>query len=288
MIGPAQEGPRHGEGDFHDVVVAEFADPEADAFGLLRVARAPNQKQATIIAVLCSPGSSLTDIVCDEVAVDLPDWERVEVGPLRMTTERPLERWTAGLTTERCKLDLVLKARTSPIDFSHGEASDIAGVGRYEQLCDVTGPLEIDGSKRQLNCTGRRAHVWGAPDWSLISMRRSLYSGSQTGAVSIFGARPAGAQHDRDVIDCRLVRDGGAAEPTTDVMLSTVLDARSCPDSARIDLHAPDEEFASRLSGEAICKVSLEAGGREHRISFFRWTLDGKPGWGSYQTVSRA
>ncbi len=97
-----------------------------------------------------------------------------------------------------------------------------------------------------------------------------------------------GTRHDVDVSAGQLVLPNSQPIPFEQVLVSTVYDERDQADSASVEAIAAGEEFAHRAAGTALCKLSLGNGQRGHRISFFRWALDGRPGWGSYQTLTRS
>lgn len=132
-------------------------------------------------------------------------------------------------------------------------------------------------------------HIWGAPAWDELESRRAIYAGAADGTgLTILSSRPAGSDHDDELRSGYLVRNGD--QPTTEqfgeVLLSTVYDAQQMPRSAGAELYFAEEQFGRRLSGESLCETSIDSGGRAHRISFFRWSLDGARLWGSYQSVS--
>jgi hypothetical protein len=67
------------------------------------------------------------------------------------------------------------------------------------------------------------------------------------------------------------------------VRLSTIYRADGLPRTAGAELYRPGDEWPARLSGAAVSGSVLELGGTGIAISFFRWTLMGRPGWGTYE-----
>jgi len=112
-----------------------------------------------------------------------------------------------------------------------------------------------------------------------LASRKSLYFGSPSdNGLAALATRSAGEQnHDAELCGAALVRDDGPV--TADrVLLSTIYDSEGMPQRAGLELHLPDDEFAHRVAGAAIASTSVEVDRRRHRISFFRWVLDGRPG----------
>ncbi len=290
MIGTELEKTHTGGGDFHDVVALQFSSGEAGLFGFLHITRAPASGKSAVIGLLFGDDRLLVEAVISEINYEIESWDDVHVGPARTAIERPLERWSASLHDGDCGFDITLEATTPPLDLADPDegGGDVAGVREYAQMCNVTGAVTIDGRKQKIACTGWRGHLWGAPNWESIAARRSLYFGSpDAGSIAIIGSRPAGADgHDSEMYTGLLVQRGGdRALELDEIRWSTVYDGERRPDSAGLELLLPGEEYAHRMSGKAICKAALETSGRKHSISFFRWSLDGRTGWGTYQTV---
>lgn len=288
MIGLDSEQPKRGEGDFHDAVAVEFCDGDAGLFGLARITLAPNQGTAAVVGVLCAEGQLTAQVAESSIDLDPTSWEDVAAGPVRLGIDSPLERWSAALDCGDSGFDLKLTATTPALELVDPELSEAAGVEEYEQLCDVRGVITIDGKQRPVDCCGRRMHVWGAPAWDRLESRRAIFAASPKGpAVTILSARPSGGAHDDDRSSGYLVEGGSAhADPLGEILLSTVYGDGLMPRSAGAELYPPGAEFGHRLSGESLCEARVDNGERAHRISFFRWSLDGRPLWGSYQSVS--
>jgi hypothetical protein len=291
MIGPDSEQLKRGEGDFHDVVAIEFCDGQAGLFGFLRVALVPGRGTASVVAVLFAGAELVASVEQPALELAPESWDDVVAGPARLGIEQPLERWTAELDAGASGFEITLRATTAPLELLDPEVSDSAGIEEYEQLCAVQGTVRVEGRKHKIDCSGRRMHVWGAPAWDQLESRRAIYASSAGGSgVTILSSRPAGGGQDRELSSGYIVAgpDGQAPGPLEQVLLSTVYDRERMPRSAGVELYLPGEEFGHRLSGESLCEARLTSGGREHRISFFRWSLDGAPCWGSYQSVSRS
>jgi len=290
MITQQLERPQQGPGDFHDVVTVEFCDGGSDLFGFLRVARAPSEGTTSVIALLYADGEAAINTVEGSIPVDLTAWDAAEAGPAKLSTIEPLAHWTAALELGDNGFEITLEATTPPLELVDDELSEAAGVHQYEQLCRVHGRVRIGGSARSLDCKGRRVHVWGAPDWSAVESRRSLYAAlPDRGGVSILTARPANAPgHDAEHSAGYMIPAPAGGEPVSldEILLSTVYDQEHLPDSAGVELYLEGEEYAHRASGTAMSKTQFDVGGRRHQISFFRWSIDGDLGWGSYQTIS--
>ena len=132
-------------------------------------------------------------------------------------------------------------------------------------------------------------HVWGAPEWDRLESRRAIYAAAPGGAgVTILSSRPAGAELDGELSSGYIVSGEGEQPPREleQILVSTVYGDERMPRAAGAELYLPGDEFGHRLTGEARYELRLESDDRSHRISFFRWSLDGTPCWGSYQSVS--
>jgi hypothetical protein len=269
MIRPSDEQPKQGSGAFEDVVTVELSDLDRQFYALLRVSKAAGRETGCELALVRFGSEAVTS----------------ERG-VAFETPRPLERWRCRFEDPRVAFEADLEAATLPIDFDDPaiEAlNNATGTRRYEQLCRVRGELRAQGRQVQIAGVGRRTHAWGAPSGARL---RSLYAISGDRSVTITAVQPSeGAPHGAELITAHLLRSEGEPELIADVRLSTIYDAAGRPRTAGAELFSEGEEYPRRISGEAIFQA--EDPRAQLRAASFRWSVDGKPGQGGYQLVSR-
>jgi len=269
MIRPSDEQPKRGSGAFEDVVTVELSDLDRQFYGLLRVTKPSGTETDSALAVVWFGSEAVTS----------------ESG-LAFETPRPLEHWRCRFEDPRLAFEAELEAATPPIDFDDPaiEALNLAtGMRRYEQLCRVHGELRAQGRRVQIGGVGRRTHAWGEPSGARF---RSLYAISGDRSVTITAVLPSdGEPHGAELIAAHLLRTEAPPELLADARLSTIYDAAGRPRTAGAELFSEGEEYPRRISGEAIFQA--EDPSARLRAASFRWSVDGQPGQGGYQLVSR-
>jgi hypothetical protein len=289
MIRPAGEDAKSGKGGFHDALLVEFCDGERDVFGMLRVARVPGEDRTELMAVMFADGQVALRRLDPDAGPVPPDWTRAEVGPARAEIHTPLERWSVSYLDGDQGFDLELVATSAPIDLDDppaAELSRVTGTHGFEQLCTVRGTATLGGRPVPIEGTGRRVRTWGAATLDAVSAVRSVYASAGGAGVTVSAVRPAGArEHDEELIAGHLVGDGLEPQPVEQVRLSTVYDADGRPREAGLELLSTGEEIPRRVAGEATCGIQLGSEGAVTWLAFFRWSVDGVPGYGSYQLL---
>ena len=293
MISPELEEPRPATGPgFFDSVTIDFCDAAGDLFGFARIMRLPEAARVEG-RVLLFRGPDLAARV--EVSGDDPgSWDRAGVDGLAATIEAPLERWTLSLDSEHARLRLEAVAVSPPLDLSGNGGEELArsaGVSSYEQVCELVGSVELEGEAEPLSvrCIGERTHAWGAHDWASVECVRRLYAAGTERAVSVTAARPAGSPgHGAEVRLAHLLEPSAEPRAVGDVHVSTVYDSAGLPRSADLELRLEEEEFPLRVAGESACGLRLDDAGRKTTLSFFRWSIEGAPALGRYETVTAA
>jgi hypothetical protein len=290
MIGAEHEDAHSGtEPGFFDSVSIDFCDGEHDLFGLLRVTRAPGEGRMRGLAVLFSRGQ-LELMRSAEAERALEDWRQAELDGIRLTTEAALERWGASLADADASFELEAHAVSAPVDLSEaptGAAGERAAITRYEQICELRGDVRVPRGRFAVRCLGRRQHAWGTNDWGRVARRRSLYAASAALGVTAVTVRPAGSTgHGEESRDAYLVSPDEGALAFEEVRISTVFGSDRLPSKAGLELFMSGDEYPRRVSGEALCGTALEsANGSSGSISFFRWSVDGEPALGAYETL---
>jgi hypothetical protein len=205
----------------------------------------------------------------------------------------PLRRWRCTFEDEdgRHGFALELEARSVPAqgDADAG-AARLGGMHGYEQLLDVSGVATIDGKRRELAGLGQRGHSWGAPDWTRMSVARTIGAWLHGGdGVTLSAVRAEGvAGHGGEAIDAFLLA-GGEVTPISDPRLSTTYDGEGHQQHAGLELYVGDgeEEIAHRMAGEVVCGTTLDLGRLRLDCAFMRWRMDGRQGVGRYDVLRR-
>jgi hypothetical protein len=287
MITAEQEQGRSGPGEeFLDSVSIDFCDPGNGLYGLAWIVDRPNAGRSSASAVVFIDGSAAERLEVEQDEA-VRGWDEVAVGPLRMRTETPLERWSLDLLVGDASLRLDATAVSRPTALANPALADAAGIDQYEQLCSCTGSLEHLGKSREIRAVGRRVHCWGEFAWDRVRRWRTLYAASAEGrAVSVSTALPPGDGHGDELRTATLLGDDDPQQ-FDDVRVSTVFGADGLPAKAGLELWPSGEDVPRRLSGEAVCGASITRDGHELSLSFFRWSMEGVPAFGCYELVER-
>ncbi len=290
MISASQEDAQRGEGtSFFDSVSVDFNLGERGTFGFVRVVRLPNAGKVTASAVLFVDHALVLKRAV-EVEAEIESWESVKLDGIDLETLSPLERWRLALSTEDATIELEASAVSPPLQLAlTAPGKQAPDTEQYDQLCKLSGELRRGAGNEPISCNGRRAHAWGRAE-ERFQRLRSLYVASNEGrAVTVAAAgAAAGEDHDQELLAGAQVLDE-SAEPLTfeQVRLSTVYGSDGLPVKAGLELLAPGEEIPRRLGAEAVCGTKVALAGREQALTLMRWSLDGKPAFGSYETLRR-
>jgi hypothetical protein len=277
VITAADEGPRQDGEGFADVVAVDIWDAEQDLFAAIRIARLPALGTSSVAAVVAIEGEPVLQVVEGDTAA-IEDWAAAAVAGVELVTREPLQHWDARIDTAAGGLECELRATSVPME-PHAN-----GVRRYVQLCEARGSVSAGGRRRRFAGRALRAHSWG--ESAQGQRRRFVHAAAEDGAlVSVVAARPPGATaHGEELVEGLTVDPwDGEAHPLDEVRLSTVFDGHGMPRKAGLELYRPGDEMPARLSGEAAWGTTLETGAGPRTVSFFRWTLEGRPGWGTYE-----
>jgi hypothetical protein len=287
LTDPRAELAHDGTGDFLDVVDVQVMD---DAVVIAaRIARAPAQSAAGVTAIAIADEEPVIEILAEpEGAVD--GWERAVAGPLQLTVDKPLERWTLSLDAPGAAVSLELRALTPPLDLDEPATASIgraAGVRRYAQLCEATGTARIGERSRTLKAQAVRTHRWGPVGAG--GRTRFLTAATRTGTlVALAAVRPPGtAAHGEELVGGQTIRAGSEGRPEPlpfeTVRVSTVFDEHARPVKAGAELFRPGDELPSRLAGMALAGGRGAPGSAPVSVTLFRFALDGVPAVGSYE-----
>lgn len=156
----------------------DFADPNQDVGGWIRLGLIPNQAHAWINALLCGPDMPTIAVVDFEAALPA-DYTHVHTDDVDLELEAisPLKSYRVSLRGRGQAYDdpaaLLRGEAGRPVDLAMDLTWTTAGTPyqyrlstRYEIPCTVSGTVMADG--RSLSFTdvaGQRDHSWAARDW---------------------------------------------------------------------------------------------------------------------------
>jgi hypothetical protein len=276
VISAADEAPRQDGEGFADVVAVDIWAPEQHLFAAIRIARRPALGTSSAAAVVAIEGDPVLQVVADSAAIE--DWAAAAVEGVELVTHEPLQHWEVRIETAGGALACELRAASVPVE------SQVPGLRRYVQLCEARGNLSAGGRERPVAGGALRAHSWG--EIASGRRRRFVHAAAEDGAlVSVVADRPPDATAHGEELVGGLMVDPWDGEPHAleEVRLSTVFDARGMPRKAGLELYRPGDEMPSRLSGETAWGTILGTGAEARTVSFFRWTREGRAGWGTYE-----
>ncbi|MBF6620725.1 MAG: hypothetical protein ITG02_10915 [Patulibacter sp.] len=321
-LDPALERPHTSEDPaFSDAVTCVFADQRSGVQGTIRLGLADGA--ASGLMMIFVDGVPAVTTAEGGVAVDgAPEsYGELRVAGIEHAVVTPHERWTVSAAADAGELELRFDAAGPPfrLDPSH-ETARWGGLEGYEQPCRVTGHVTVDGpggSRRiAIDGLGQRGHQWGAPDWSRLTVTRTItgwFDGDV--AFNVSAMRPDGVEshadevswasvsrvprpeldagEDEDEDDARVVAGGpdGDADPeavsTPDPRISTTMDESGRQIDATIELWESDEGPVWTATGEAIAGTTLALGRLRLDMAFFRWRMNGREGVGRYDILQR-
>ena len=283
MITAEHEHPRAGTGaNFADAMVLDFCDAEHDLFGRACLTRLPNAGRSRASVVLFKTGE-LVEKLEPEADAGIDDWSEARLDGIRMHAVQPLEHWRVEIEGSRGTLRLEAEALSRPRELPEGMPVGI-GFEQYEQLCGVSGTIDVAGRTYPVRCLGRRVHRWGELPWNRIDRWRALYAVTGDGrAISVIAVLPTGSTGHEAELRAAQFLDREQPEAFEDVRLSTVYGEDGLPAKVGLELWTAEEEFPRRFGGEFICGTRSERSDHDLSVSFFRWSIEGEPAYGCYE-----
>jgi hypothetical protein len=286
MTVPNDEQAQAGPGEFRDVVDVQVLDESL--LVAARIARVPSAGSASVTALVILDAEPVVE-VAEEIAAGVDSWEHAVAGPLQLTIEQPLERWTLLLDTPSARIELELHALTAPAELAEpatAAAGRAAGLQRYAQLCVARGTAEISGRRRTIEAPALRAHRWGPTGEASRARFLTVASGDEE-LLTVAAVQPPGAQaHGEELVGGHTTRAGDGGDgplPFETVRLSTVFGEDGLPVKAGAELFRPGEELPSRLSGVAAGGIAAALPGTQASLTLFRFSFDGVPALGAYE-----
>jgi hypothetical protein len=292
MTVPSDEQVQTGPGDFRDVVDVQLLDESL--LVAARIARAPSAGRTSVTALVLVDGQPVLEMA-EDIGAGVDTWEHAVAGPLQLTIEQPFEHWKLLLDAPGARIELELHALTAPAGLAEpptSAAGRAAGLHRYAQLCVATGTAEVGGRRLAVEAPAVRAHRWGPV--GEVSRARFLTVASEEGELlTVAAVQAPGAQaHGEELVVAHTTRAGDGGDdgplPFETVRVSTVFGDDGLPVKAGAELFRPGDELPSRLAGMAAGSIATALPGTRASLTLFRFTLDGVPGFGSYEIEAAA
>jgi hypothetical protein len=238
-----------------DVVAFDLWAPEREVFAAVRIDRGSASAVVAVSGDVTAHGDATAEIGDSHVQL------------------------AAAGTRIECKL----RPLSPTVDESAPATATVAraaGLHRQVQLYEVDGTLSAGGNATKLHATGVRVQARG--ETADGRRRRFVTAATADGRlVTVMAVAPSTTTPHGEELVAGYVVDPGSdgAAPYEEVRLSTIFGSDGQPRKAGAELYRPGDELPARLSGEAVLGAVLGPAS----ISFFRWTLTGQAGWGTYE-----
>jgi hypothetical protein len=160
--------------------------------------------------------------------------------------------------------------------------ADLGGVRAY--VARVKG----EAGGRRVEGLGTVTETEVPPQWEELDAIRAVSAlVDEQHALVAVARRPRGAVgHGDERVTACLVEDDALLQVET-ARISTVYDGSGRQRSAGLELWLPGEDYPRRGSGQVIAGTSLDLDGLQVHVAVFRWRLDGREGFGSYELMLR-
>ena len=159
---------------------------------------------------------------------------------------------------------------------------------RELSACRASGLLRREGRAVTLSGIGILSRWEVEPSLGTDELHRQLaVAFADGGVLAITAARPDGSgEHGAEAIEAALVGPDGRPQPIGEALLSTEYDPQGRHRRATLELWAEEGDGpAMRAGAELICGTTLPGEAPRIDLAFLRWSLDGRPGLGSYEVV---
>ncbi|KAA0120555.1 hypothetical protein [Mycolicibacterium sp. P9-22] len=259
------------ESNFNESMYFEFHDSAAGIGGFVRLANRPNEGYGERTVCIYLPDGRLgfgferPRVISNEamnagglsVNVEQP-MEAVQVAfsgqvvilddPLAM--ENPKAALTSSPSVT-ARVDLLYRALAPAHEQTFEAEGQSFAPNHYEQLCTVSGLIEIGELRSTIQGHGLRDHSWGPRSWQAPWFYRWMH-----GSTSDFGFMAA-YFGDEDGSSRRggFVFDEGAVHPCDDVWIKTVRDSAGFQQEIELSISAGQRTWT--LCGAALSSVPL-------------------------------
>jgi hypothetical protein len=194
---------------------------------------------------------------------------------------------TASLELDGTSVQLELSRLGGPVSL-RGQRAGSEEVA----ACRMLGELRHEGKVQQIACIGIRSEAAAEADPGEVSLTRAIaIAFGDESILALRAARPAGAtDHGDEEVVAALAGPDGDVTQVREPLLSTQYDDAGHHVRATLELW-PEQQGEPRpplrAAGSIVCGTSMALGERRLDIAFFRWSMDGKPGLGRYEVMSR-
>jgi hypothetical protein len=316
-LDPELERPRLSEDPaFSDAVTCAFADIPSGVQGSVRIGLTAEGASGLIMVFVDGQPA----VAQAEGAIAVPDapqdYSAIKAAGIDHEVLEPHRRWRTRVESVAGRLDLTFEATgPAPMLDPRTKAARLGGMEGYEQPCRVTGTLTLLAPAHTertiaIDGVGQRGHLWGAPDWSTITLSRTVTGWFDDGlAFNVSALRPVGGRSHADEIAWSTVTRPAPPEPDDDETqgddeeaeavhagpleavdapeprISTTTDETGRHTHATVELWESDEGPVWTATGEAISGTTIELGRMRLDLAFFRWRLRGRTGVGRYDVL---
>ena len=200
---------------------------------------------------------------------------------------------------------LTLDGASLSVEIGQGDVSALlGGAGICEErltVCPATAKLGRGSGETEIACPAIEfvSDAEAPPEGSRRSIAVVLSDG---GLLAVAAERPPAARGHGEEITAGVIaepaRPGEGSEEDEpeagrehhfdEVLLSTEYGSDGMQRRATLELWPPEDSGQPpvRGAGTILCGTTLEAAGCRIDIAFFRWSIDGRPGFGRYEIVS--
>jgi hypothetical protein len=149
-----------------------WTDLEHDMFGLARTGFRYHDRQPEPLVLTITGNHPEFVFPAETVPQMTGNWDEIDAadglmaGSMSVTMEEPFKRWRIKLNGAN-SMDLLFESFT-PVFNYHAEGRKLAPsmtTNHFEQSCRVTGWIDFNGNKREINGFGQRDKSWGVRAW---------------------------------------------------------------------------------------------------------------------------
>lgn len=277
MVQPAGEGEA-----WNDSMYFNFFSKDGSVAGISRIGLLPNRGRCNAGLVALSNGVPFAGSVTIDSELPAAGWDDIEIEGLRYRVERPLERCSIELESPSGKAELVFEGLAPPFDYADCPVRlpEQVASGHYEQHCRVSGWVEGQGRRHQVEGFGQRDHSWGERNWAGVKSWRWLQAIFDEGLA--FNAFQVESLEGKKTASGYLHRDG-KSRPLAMAEIETEYD-RGGSGQRTVRLHLEDSDGRRfQVTGQRFALLPLTVEGARVNEGLFRWQLEGRTGYGVYE-----
>lgn len=144
-------------------------DPATNAFLMTRMAVRANEPAATAGMIVWVDGMPVYGYGHDLTEVPPTDWDVMPIGDMTYRMLRSGQTWAVQVADGEHQLHLEWDGKSPSTHFNgnpNGPLPKAVAWGHYEQVCRVTGDLNVGGQTITFDGFGQRDHSWGFRHWA--------------------------------------------------------------------------------------------------------------------------